>query len=510
MGRLLILGFLILAGPLHAEDLFFSQAGAGTHDGSSLANAWSLAEANTGANWGVGAGKVSAGDTLIGNGTITGQLVIQGSGTDGSPITIRLATGAKFSAARWSTAGEGVFSTAGTAIYGNNKNFITIDGNSNSPGIEATDTGTPGTFTHQDYNIGVLAYQGSLNWIVKNLLVTNMYRRTPGSATDENQDGGAIQFRGGVFKNIVITNCNVAQNNVGIYFGFNGACSNILVIDTVGTAAGEGSVVHGAENGSSSLDGFIVDRCDFSDEFTWSGVAVTHCNHMHLHSTPDGSSVTNEIVRNTKFHGTGSSFMTSFLFLEGYIYNSKIYNCLFVPSDTTFTGNGHITLKGATNTFVANNTWVGQGVGIAFGTTSFGGAMDGGHVFTNNLIQNYATMVNDDAGSLDAANYNIYSPDSGSAFTGFRTFAQWKTFCGCDAQSKVAVVDLDVNYIPVPGDTEARLFGRNLTPQGITSDFNGVARPAPPTLWTAGAFQNQTAITWNVNVLNAAVINVGQ
>ena len=79
---------LALAVSLRAEDLYVTQAGAGSKNGTSLANAWEVSSASTGinnsGNWGVGAGKVSAGDNLYVSGVTTGRITLQGSGTSTS------------------------------------------------------------------------------------------------------------------------------------------------------------------------------------------------------------------------------------------------------------------------------------------------------------------------------------------------------------------------------------------------------------------------------------------
>lgn len=69
---------------------YVTQSGAGAQDGESLETAWSLSDFNTAGNWDTDAsddGKIGPGDNVSFSGTITGQIIPQGSGLSGSYIT---------------------------------------------------------------------------------------------------------------------------------------------------------------------------------------------------------------------------------------------------------------------------------------------------------------------------------------------------------------------------------------------------------------------------------------
>ena len=87
------LACLVYHSAAFAEDIYFGQSAAGANNGSSCANQLSAAAFNTAGNWGAGAGKVSAGDTVYLCGTITGRLNVQASGNAGNVITITAAAG---------------------------------------------------------------------------------------------------------------------------------------------------------------------------------------------------------------------------------------------------------------------------------------------------------------------------------------------------------------------------------------------------------------------------------
>ena len=72
----------------YAEDLYIGQSSAGAGDGTSCANQRAISFFNTAGNWGVGANKISAGDTVYLCGTITTAMAVQGAGSAGNIITI--------------------------------------------------------------------------------------------------------------------------------------------------------------------------------------------------------------------------------------------------------------------------------------------------------------------------------------------------------------------------------------------------------------------------------------
>lgn len=508
MGNLLkITGCLIFVLSAHAEDLYFTQAGAGTKDGSSLANAWSVTNASTSGNWGSGAGKISAGDTLHVSGTITSIFTVQGSGSAGSPVTIQFESGAKFSAPRWSTAGEGVFSTTQAAIVCNGQSYLTIDGSNsvNAVGIETTDTGTAKTY--QDYNIGVLCYGSASGLTFQNLTITNMYRRTPHSS-DVNQDGGGIQCRGGTFSNVLITNCEAWQANVGFYLGYaSGTTTNYHIRNSRGGDCGEGVFVMGSESASSYLVDWGVHGCTFQDEYTWSGAPDTHCNLIHAHCTAIGAVANLGVIENNTFTGTGSDHMTSFIFFEGALTNLQIRNNLIRPTDTTYTGNGYITIKGSYGVKILNNTLIGtnQG-GTAIGTTSNGGGYDGGIVLSNNLVKNFSFGVYDPESAVVASDYNNFSGNANMGRGGaFGDWAHWRatTFDGSGTSSTAS---LDSNFVPTSGDTVAKDAGVNLSSL-FTTDKNGNTRSGA---WDIGAFEYQSGGGGGGAVLHVGTLRVGQ
>ena len=170
MGRILII-LLLLCVTARAETLWVGQVAAGADDGSSAANCKSLTWLNTVGNWGVGAAKVSAGDTVFFTGTITNAFIVPASGDLGNPVTFKWDTGAKF---EW-----GAFLMPNGAIDFTSRSNLVFDGQ-NVGLIRNTNNGTE--FTQQALSTFITSQASSAlaqNVNILNLTLTNCYKKDP-------------------------------------------------------------------------------------------------------------------------------------------------------------------------------------------------------------------------------------------------------------------------------------------------------------------------------------------
>src|SRR5210317_1248675 len=75
-----------------AENHYVTQSGAGSQNGSSLANAFSVSDFNTSGNWDSNVDTdnnvIGPGDTVFFSGTITTPVSVQGDGTSGYQIIL--------------------------------------------------------------------------------------------------------------------------------------------------------------------------------------------------------------------------------------------------------------------------------------------------------------------------------------------------------------------------------------------------------------------------------------
>jgi len=116
--RTLIFSLLLaitISAPMYATNYYVTQSGSGSKDGSSLANAWSLATYNS-------SSQPSGGDTVFFSGTITSTVVPNTSGSSGKVLTL------DFSSA----------TVAPPAVSLNGRNYITMVGGAVSGGQDGS------------------------------------------------------------------------------------------------------------------------------------------------------------------------------------------------------------------------------------------------------------------------------------------------------------------------------------------------------------------------------------
>jgi hypothetical protein len=215
--RLILAGIIFLAPTLLiAEDIYVTQCGTATGvsdtvtegTGAACNNAKSVTWFNTIGNWGAGAGKVSAGDTVHLCGTFTfpangsynnaaDLLVIRGSGSEGSPVTILFETDTVVQSPQFSTQG-GIICHK----YMSCTSYVTIDGGTNGI-IQNTNNGSDGTqggvarnctdanpcgihASSNGLNISAWGVSGVDHIEVKNLTIRNIYLN--GGSTDDATD----------------------------------------------------------------------------------------------------------------------------------------------------------------------------------------------------------------------------------------------------------------------------------------------------------------------------------
>jgi hypothetical protein len=476
-----ILALLFCAIGAMAEDIYVAQASAGADSGADAANAHSVTWLNTAANWGAGAGKVSAGDTVHLCGTFTTTAVFQAAGTAGNVITFLFESGAKFSKAHWNQSGV----NGNAAIYANGLSYIVVDGGSNGL-IECTANGT--ALANQLDCHGVRLDGNMTESSVKNLTVTNLYVRTASSA-DANYICNGIYFYHGVFTDCTILTNHTSQSGSGIQVTWDHGTTNLLVQGNVCTKSGIEFNMGPSGANATNFNTRVVGN-DFSGDLSWSGESTIHMNTLHIFSTSTGNQMTGLEVNGNYFHGNMGTFPTSLAFFEGYISSPLICNNLFFH-DTFSGGNGDLTLKGADGARVHNNTFANNtsGGNTAIGATEWTGFDK--FSATNNVILDYNYAIFDSTvegggTALTAADYNLIYPTTQlfrfNNVSG-QSYATW-TAAGFNAHGVTTNPSLDSGYAP-PVGSSAVDSGANLSTL-FTTDKAGVSRGA---LWDIGAYE---------------------
>ena len=433
---LLTFALIIFASAATGEDFYVTQSGAGTGDGLSLGNAWSVANLNTSGNWGVGVGKVSAGDRVRLNGTLTTAITVAGSGTEGSPVTIYFESGATMSKALWASTG---------AIAINGQSYITIDAAVPSAvHIENTANGTAGTYANTAQSCGIDGTYGA-DLVILNTTITNIYRRV---AFDD--DDPAAHLRNNCINvsgnGLVVSNCNLSEAVGPVSYSgpSSGNWSNVFIVNnrifncnhsiTIGLGD-SGSQLRNVHIRGNIMDGWSVwDNTDNS--FHMDG------NIIFNNSTDDSSILVDLYIGQNAFGAsvtgtTPTSATGAIVFYLGgrrQLMNSFIWSNTF-RSGVVGWGNGAINSFGS-NHWGYCNTSLDDAGGLTFTGTN-------GYFYNNILSTNAGVNLNGlcktNASALNNATNNqahlatylgrIYSdynilPDDQSGVTRFSVSAQ--------------------------------------------------------------------------------------
>lgn len=461
-----------------ASNYYVAQSSAGSDTGADAADAHSLSWLNTAGNWGVGGG-VNAGDTVHLVGTLTSQLVIQGNGASNSLITILFESGAKFSSATWSN------QTSAAAIRASGKNWIAIDGGSNGR-IEATDNGTAGSFNNSADNIGVYVDQTVHDWTVKNLTLTNLYRRTATNDALPNGGGYGVEFVNGGY-NITIQNCKCYEVRRHFNLGYTAASSNYFVISNLASSYSEGFII-GNANSLATLTNCVFNGNETTNAATWGGVSAIHCDGLHLFAVASTTSyVAGLKVFGNYFHGDPGVQSTAYAYIEGSVSAPQVYNNLFVDDGPGFPNVGYLDLKDCTNALAANNTFV------SLVATNFGNGIATQGTATNTFLTNnifYQTQLAIFEGATNqvaGSDHNLVFPSTMLFSTNGAaqiSLATWQA-AGYDTHS----VSGNPLFVSVPGNY-ALSVGSPAIGAGssmatfYTTDFAGTNR----TTWEIGAY----------------------
>ena len=484
MGRLLTILLAIVTFPAWAETIHVAQTAAGSDDGTSAANAKSLSWLNTTGNWGAGAGKVSAGDTVVLNGTLTNHLAVGGDGSSGSPITILFATGAKFLAGSWPDPTG--------AIYLGAHDWITIDGGTDGR-IQATNNGTAKAL-QQDAS-GIRG-DGVTGITVQNLTVTNLYERTQGSTADGNRYGYAIALQDA--RQIVIQTNNLWGGDTMI------AATWIAGVSSNWTIRGNriGGCNHGLSLGTAQdgayLRDLLIEGNTIDDLDVWDGNSSLHLDGMIIFvESPTYDGWISNMVVNANVVGPDIGITnTAAIFIDTYaqpqIKGSRVSNNLLIQRAPYSWNNGFIAWGKGTNSMVVNNTFV------AYSQTGIGMQTGASIQVTNNLFYSVGTPLSLGPAPSVPVGFNsdrniffdYYSIGSGGFYHpnyAAGNLTTWRSL-GFDANSVTNQPSLSAAYVPLANDTVAKDAGVSLA-SIFTTDAAGSTRLSP---WDIGAYEYQS------------------
>lgn len=556
----IVLALLCLPSFAHASTtiVYVSQSG-GAFSGGSACNGQStisLATANTSSSWGSGSTQIGPGTTVYLCGTLTPAsgavgLNIQGSGTNGSPITIIMDTGAIIEAPYLGNADLYDFEcspasscTAGIEDYG--YNYIILDGGTNGI-IQSTANGT--SLANQQPSCGIYAHGDHI--IIRNFTIQALYINGGANtgATDVNGWNSAdIRVDGGS-TNVAIYNNTLNSAHIGISTdtaSTTGPANCPSPIGTIGVTTpssvpapsgnwgiciynnnlsdhgwqdingGQGTinVFSNQEGDIGSLPGWLNWQFPTSeyhqDGFFFVGdatyVLTTYFYNNYSHGDLGNSSSTGHVYCASTDAGGSSNSGCDLIAFNNIIvqtgssqWPNDAENCQDFAVDLT----DNSLVSGIT---LYNNTMIGAAFSIELYTS--GGAPGGGaipFVIENNIMipsvpgtaggyfinsSNGGTVMS----GVTASGNDYYNPRSGGAWTYnstlYSSLSTWQSACSCDTTGTITSnPNLNANYTP-PSGSSAIGIGTNLTSLDLTaldSDAAGNARPSTGA-WTAGAY----------------------
>jgi hypothetical protein len=383
--KILLLLPLLFAVPAFANNVYVAQNAAGSANGSSCGNAYSVATLNGG--W---SGKINPGDTLFVCGSVSSQLQILGSGAAGNLITVTadIPSGGKFSAASWPS----------PAIhYVGDLAYVRLTG------LSIT---VPNPTATQNAGNAILMDGSCDHCRIDNNIIGPFAKRVGGETCPDNTCGGIMGLRVDVnITSAVATNFEVDHNTFTQWgqaanFLFSNGATNWSFHHNICHQVG--SCIWVAGTTGQTIDGVKIYNNEVNDLSPFYDSADNiHCDGLlHSHAA-GGGKVLNLQVYNNYMHGSTcssgtTSHTTTWIFIENnppgggnYIPSPLVYNNLiYTYGSNAGVTDGNIFFKYTYNGGAYNNTIKpGGGSSFSIGT---GINLQGvtGQTLENNIVDN--------------------------------------------------------------------------------------------------------------------------
>ena len=500
-------------------NFYIASSTMGSGSGADCNDAEPVSWFNDASNWGTGVGQIGPGTTMHLCGNITTNLVAQGSGTSGNPITIFFEPGATMSKPAWS----------GNIIQVDGLSYITIDGGASgqiggytgNPSltngvIESTDNGT--NLGNQFSAVGVSGKE-SQHIIVKNLVIRNLYVHVPGL---DDGSGEAVRTYwnddGSTPSDWLVDNCIFHDMGIGFTIGYGPGSQNFTYSNSTAYNVNWGGNA-GDDGSRTSLTNLVVTGDYFHDWVNWDQINDDN-HHNGFYAWAESGGTLNSVTYSGNTLGVnstaGTNYQTSDLFVSGAGVTGtvNVYNNTFIGSSLTsgptngllfvWPGPGSITR-------IYNNTFIGGiGGGAAIGIQGGNGGTQTYDVKNNIAIGLTFIYVEGNASvslnssnniGYDLATYANTQPPNvafgwSSTDTGvFYTLTGWQAVgqaLGHDFDNNMSTSSPNLNgsYVPQTG-SPAIGAGLNLSSY-FTADAAGVTRPSTGP-WDIGAYQYCTS-----------------
>lgn len=484
IGKFLIF-VLFLAAPAFGADIYVGQSSAGGNTGADCADQRASSS--------LVAGDFVAGNTIHLCGTFTFGtnshfLTVLGSGSSGSPITIKWESGAIVQASYFNN------TTGGIEVNGNS--WITLDGGSNGV-IKNTANGT-GLANQQQSSL--IHSSGGSNVTITNLTIGPVYQHTI------NDSSGGTTY--GIFmrhvSNLTVGPTNtISQADVGFLYEWDGGESNLVI--TRNSWTGINQDIEMGPTAGVAFTNVQVDHNTCGDWNNWDEPTNGfHHNFYHPFTNVSGASLTGTLqIYDNNCQGNMGSHATSMIFLEnnnggagGTMGSWTIFNNIFNKTNANVpTSSGVVAVNDVAGSLY-NNTFLDAGGSGGNAYVAFHNYTSGRvWTVTNNIFSGYGYMIYDQGSGVTGNDNVYYNSPSGTPWirgsTFISTIAAWRTACSCDSASVTTNPNLD-SSLKITSGSSAIGLGSNLTGVGITalnSDIAGSSRPSSGA-WDSGAYNS--------------------
>jgi hypothetical protein len=473
---------LLLPSLSNAADIYVAQRSLGSGTGSDCANAHSAMWFNTSNNWGPGITQIGPGTTVHLCGVITTALAAQGSGSVGSPITLKWETNAKISLPFCSSLG--CLSV---------QSYFVVDGGTNGV-IEANANGSPPNFPNQQQGHGLVT--GGTDLEVKNLTIRNIYVKN-------------VFADKGVGNSNALFVSQAPMNNLSIHDNiFHDAPWTIAI--TPSTSTSNWSIfnnnIYNTDHGIALAGILVVTNSNINiynnhiHDFANMDAPGCPWHHDGIHAygpDPGGATYENMSIYNNTFDGNFGDCLTAYIFEESTTHTPKevIFNNVFTLTNQPAGGTGLIAVGPSSGDIaIYNNTF--QCAAQNSGPQAVYLNVLGTYKAKNNLIANCSPLMNIGGSfSVNGLNNNIYTTTTSNIWkvkSGFfDTLTNWQAQTGQDASAQYTSESARLNSKFVPQASSIAIgAGSNLTGLGIAAlnfDKAGLARSSSGP-WDAGAF----------------------
>jgi hypothetical protein len=452
-----------------AGDVYVSQSGGGSGDGSSCANAKPASFFNSGSNWG---GTIAAGSTVHLCGTITTALTAQGSGASGNPITIQWESGASISACS---------QNGGIQLPG--RQWLVLDLGGNSAAITCPNNGT-GLGSQSTANGITDGFGQPYSHVeIRNGTIGPLYKKS-GSGSD-GLNTYAVYTSGGSgnrFHNLTLT-----DSEKGIFFALGGSSSGNEIDHNTFVNIGAG-IYYACGSSNCNDSGGKLHANDFTVGLNWgNNNDTTHMESIHIFTNGGSSSISGLQIYDNYTHGAWPPIGgTAAYFIEEAVNGSgtqsgDIFNNICVlTGGKNAPGDGCYFIQSNNNNFgIYNNiadcvtTSNNSGIGM-----ELDGNSGNNFIVKNNIIMNCNTAFYNPngSGSYTFANNDYYNiGGNGWVFQGnFMSFSAWQAKTG-DSTSTTSNPGLNADYTISSSSSFAHSAGVNLT--NVSDSMLDVAKP---------------------------------